>query len=459
MSDDTLDITLRPDNRGPIGREMWPEESGQRPAAWQLASRLLHPPAELVARLIAPLGRWAVTSYKRPLWRFVPSLPAFVRPMTAPVKGWWPQRSFPVPERLRSYAGARRDSEVGDAAYDANPLTNFFHEYEHSSSVMIGGIWRSQFPPLPRVERAVEMCRRVSRRAPATPPRRKPPEELTAGLKAAAALTGLSAVGVTDYEQKYRFDDYPHKHEEAGHDKVIVCVLEENYDALQTTPSARHDRATMACVVELMKRQRVLAEYLQAEGYRAHVHDYEGGAVNVPYGVMAGLGQLGLNGVLLTPYAGPRVRLGLVTTNAPLILDQPVDYGIPKICDNCRACVRNCPARALSARRQTFRGTEKSKINAQRCAPVLEVAHDCGICLTVCPVQRYGLKAVHEEFERSGTILGRRTDELEGYTWIDGKYYGPGQRPRIDREFFEKADYAAVDPPHADSIDLFKLST
>ena len=60
MSDDTLDVTVGADNRGPIGREMWPEETGQRSAAWQLASRLLHPPAELIARLIAPIGRWAV---------------------------------------------------------------------------------------------------------------------------------------------------------------------------------------------------------------------------------------------------------------------------------------------------------------------------------------------------------------------------------------------------------------
>jgi epoxyqueuosine reductase len=455
MSVETLPVGA--DNRGPVGREMWPEQSGERSALWRAASRLLHPPAELVARLIAPLARWAVVSTtKRPLWRFVPSLPKFVRPMTAPVRGWWPQRSSPVPDPLRTYAGARRDTAVGDAAYAANPLTNFFHEYAHASTDMIGGIWRSQFPPLPRVERAVNACRRVSRRAPATPPRRKTPDELTAGLKAAAALAGVSAVGVTEYELKYRFDDYPHKHEESGHDKVIVCVLEENYDALQTTPSARHDRATMACVSELMKMQQGLARYLQAEGYTAHVHDYEGGAVTVPYAVMAGLGQLGLNGVLLTPFAGPRVRLGLVTTNAPLTFDQPVDYGIPKICDNCRACVRNCPAKALSARRQTYRGAEKSKINAQRCAPVLAVAHDCGICLKVCPVHRYGLEAVHDEFERSGTILGRRTDELEGYTWIDGRYYGPGQRPQLGREFFEQPAYAEVDPPHADPVDLFK---
>ena len=181
----------------------------------------------------------------------------------------------------------------------------------------------------------------------------------------------------------------------------------------------------------------------------------KGGAVTVPYAVMAGLGQLGLNGVLLTPYAGPRVRLGLVTTNAPLILDSRSTTASRRSATTAAPACATAPRKALSARRQTYRGAEKSKINAQRCAPVLEVAHDCGICLKVCPVHRYGLKAVHDEFERSGTILGRRTDELEGYTWIDGRYYGAGQRPQLDREFFEQPEYAEVDPPHADPVNLF----
>jgi ferredoxin len=419
----------------------------------------IHTAAESVARLVEPFGKWAVVSRWRSYWRFVPSFPGFCRPMTAPVKGAWPRWNSKLPDRLRSYPGARRDTAIGDAAYARRPLTNFFHDYEEASATVIAGIWRSQFPPLARVERGVERCRRVSRRRPAAPVVRKAPETLTAELKAVGARAGMSAVGITEFDHKFRFDDYPHKHEEEGNHTVVVCVLEENYDSLQTTPSARHDRATMSCIVELMKMQEKLAEYLQAEGYRVHVHDYEGGAVGVPYAVLAGLGQLGLNGVLLTPFAGPRVRLGLISTNAPLVRDEPVDYGIPRICDKCRACVRNCPARALSARRQTYRGVEKAKVNAARCAPVLAIAHDCGICLKVCPIHRYGLKAVHEEFERSGTILGRRTDGLEGYTWVDGRYYGPGERPRLGREMFRVAVYEPVEPPHADEINLFEPLT
>jgi ferredoxin len=295
--------------------------------------------------------------------------------------------------------------------------------------------------------------------ASTTPLEAKSPEELTLGLKEIAAQSGLSAVGVAEYEQQFRFADYPHKHEEEGNHRVIVCILEENYASLESSPSPRHDRASMSCIVEIMQRQKLIARYLQAEGYRAHVQDYEAGAVAIPYAVMAGLGQLGLNGVLLTPQAGPRVRIGLISTNAPLIIDHPVDYGIPKICDNCRACVRNCPAGAITARRRTYRGNLKAKVNAPRCTAVLAAASGCGICLTVCPVHRYGLEAVHDEFERSGTILGKRTDELEGYTWIDGRYYGPGQRPRLGKAFFASPEWSEIAPPHPDPVQLFDSPT
>jgi hypothetical protein len=57
--------------------------------------------------------------------------------------------------------------------------------------------------------------------------------------------------------------------------------------------------------------------------------------------------------------------------------------------------------------------------------------------MKVCPVQRYGLAAVIEEFERTGEIKGKNTDELEGYDWpLDGSHYGPGERPRLNRDFF-----------------------
>ena len=46
--------------------------------------------------------------------------------------------------------------------------------------------------------------------------------------------------------------------------------------------------------------------------------------------------------------------------------------------------------------------------------------------------------AVLDEFAITGRILGRDTDELEGYDWpLDGAHYGPGQRPRLPSGFHE----------------------
>lgn len=55
--------------------------------------------------------------------------------------------------------------------------------------------------------------------------------------------------------------------------------------------------------------------------------------------------------------------------------------------------------------------------------------------MKVCPVQKFGLEPVLEEFESTGRILGKGTDELEGYDWpIDGQHYGPDETPRVSIE-------------------------
>jgi hypothetical protein len=50
--------------------------------------------------------------------------------------------------------------------------------------------------------------------------------------------------------------------------------------------------------------------------------------------------------------------------------------------------------------------------------------------MKTCPVQKYGLDDVVEHYERTGEVLGKGTDELEGYDWpLDGRHYGPGEKP------------------------------
>ncbi len=61
---------------------------------------------------------------------------------------------------------------------------------------------------------------------------------------------------------------------------------------------------------------------------------------------LAGLGEIGWSKVFITPEYGPRVRFGMVLTDMPLEGD-PI-YSGPKLCNKCMACVRECPADAIS---------------------------------------------------------------------------------------------------------------
>ena len=75
--------------------------------------------------------------------------------------------------------------------------------------------------------------------------------------------------------------------------------------------------------------------------------------------VEAGLGEIGLNRLLLTKRFGPRIRIGAVLTTAPLKPDRKLTE---KICDNCGECVRACPAGAI---------TEDGKVDVRKCARVV----------------------------------------------------------------------------------------
>jgi ferredoxin len=154
--------------------------------------------------------------------------------------------------------------------------------------------------------------------------------------------------------------------------------------------------------------------------------------------VQAGLGQLGANGQLLSPHFGSRARLMMISTDAPVVYDEAIDYGIHKFCQECQVCVQRCPARALMKEKIWYRGVEKNKLIYKRCRPVMARYLGCGICMKVCPIQKFGLQAVMEHYiETGGEILGKGTHQLEGYTLEDKGYFGPGELPTFDPEIFD----------------------
>jgi epoxyqueuosine reductase len=379
----------------------------------------------------------------RSFLRWLPPLPRWLRTRLGTEPPLIP-RSLAIPElppELRTAPGIVRDRgrEI-ESRRQQGPLPVWLMLHHESTAFFRRQQWRLDLLTYRGIARATSLIEEAPSRLPQITPEPEDPAELTKRVKAKAAELRISAVGVAQLDPMVSFTRptnvgkrdpmmaFEAKNDLGDADRAIVCIVEQNWASHQTLPSFRGERAHYNAVVRLRELSSQLAAWLRDLGYIAAVHGDHG--ANIAYAVAAGLGQLGLNGQLLTPFAGPRIRLNVIITNAPLLLDEPVDYGVPAVCDACKACVRNCPTGAIRSKREYHRGVYKAKIKVERCVPMVSAVHGCAVCHKVCPIQRYGLPAVIDEYKRSGEILGKGTDELEGYVWPpDGRYYGPGERP------------------------------
>ena len=259
-------------------------------------------------------------------------------------------------------------------------------------------------------------------------------EDVTTKVKTRARELGFGEVGITKYDHHYTYQSkknwvkYPH---------VICLAYEQAYEPTQTIPSVPAEIVHSSTYRIEGAVALDLADYIRSLGYRAQVHSpNDNTMVYIPMFVKAGLGQLGANGQLLSPHFGSRARLMMITTDAKVAYDQPVDFGIHRFCQICQVCVNRCPGRALMREKIWWRGIEKNKLIYKRCRPVMARYQGCGVCMKVCPIQKFGMRMVMDHYVSTGQVLGKGTHDLEGYS-VQGKgYFGPGELPAFDAEFF-----------------------
>ena len=257
----------------------------------------------------------------------------------------------------------------------------------------------------------------------------------TDGIRNKARELGFAEVGFTKYDRRYT---YAGKKRWAKFQHAICIAYEQEYEGTQKIPSEEAEHVHFGTYTIEGGLTLTLADYIRTLGYHAQVHSHsDSSAPYIPMFVNAGLGQLGANGQLLMPNFGSRGRLMLITTDAPVQYDEPVDYGINRFCQICQVCVDRCPSNALPRNQVWWRGVKKNKVNYGRCRAVMGRHDGCGICMKVCPVQKFGMKAVMGHFVETGEVLGKRTDDLEGYDLKGEGHFGPGQKPHFTPEFFD----------------------
>ncbi|MGI9228410.1 MAG: 4Fe-4S dicluster domain-containing protein [Gammaproteobacteria bacterium] len=133
-----------------------------------------------------------------------------------------------------------------------------------------------------------------------------------------------------------------------------------------------------------------LAAYIRKLGWPARAYCEGADILHIPIAIEAGIGELGKHGSLINKELGSDFRLATILTDLPLATDKPVDIAVDDLCLRCQRCTLDCPADAISDKKQLVRGVEKWYVDFDRCAPYFSMTYGCGICIQVCPWSKPG---------------------------------------------------------------------
>jgi len=196
----------------------------------------------------------------------------------------------------------------------------------------------------------------------------------------------------------------------------------------------------------------ILADYIRRLGYPARAHHARNYQIVVPPILLkAGIGEMcRIGDIVLNPFLGPRFKVSVVTTDLPLAIDKPIDFGMQDFCDKCMQCARYCPSGAISfGDKVLHNGYEKWPTDVEKCTKQRvgnKTGSGCGVCIAVCPWNKpytpfhrfIQWTMRHFPFARRYAVWG---DELLGY-----------DKPKLENKWWldlEIVDGAFKIPPHA----------
>ncbi|MGD9317093.1 MAG: reductive dehalogenase domain-containing protein [Anaerolineae bacterium] len=259
---------------------------------------------------------------------------------------------------------------------------------------------------------------------------------MTAYVKNLARYWGADTVGITELKP---YHVYTHVGRGSGvygapitleHQTAIAFTVEMDHAMVGTSPASPTCLETARQYANAAQIAIQLGNFLRSQGYEARAHIDGNYRVVAPLVARdAGLGEIGRMGLLMTPTLGPRVRLGVVTTDLPLVPDPRTDDpSVLDFCQVCKKCADTCPVRAIPAGdRQEIDGALRWRINQDICYRYWCVTGtDCARCMALCPYS-YARSLPHNmvrwTVRRSGAA--RRA-----VLWLDRVFYGSDPAPK-----------------------------
>ena len=220
-------------------------------------------------------------------------------------------------------------------------------------------------------------------------------------LKALGYFMGADLVGICRAEPWMYYSHGDEKGEPIApyHPYAVVMLIDQGFETMEG--SSGDDWVSGAQSMRAYMRGAtlagVMAAHLRRLGHSSRVHSNAySELLHLPAMLMAGLGEMSRIGELvLNPFIGPRSKSVVFTTDLPLEVDKPIDFGLQDVCRMCRKCARECPCNAIPfGPKVMFNGYEIWKPDVEKCGRYrLNNAKGsaCGRCMKTCPYNREDL--------------------------------------------------------------------
>jgi epoxyqueuosine reductase QueG len=178
--------------------------------------------------------------------------------------------------------------------------------------------------------------------------------------------------------------------------------MEMDEDGINSAPSIACMKTVMETYRDLGRIANRVASFLRRHGYGAHAgHPLNGMALYPPLAQTAGLGWIGLNGIIITPEYGPWVRLAAVFSsieNLPFTEENAHSW-VADYCSKCEICIKKCPPKALLEEPNFHENCQITYVENDLCFPYFNDNYGCSVCVKVCPFNLVPYEKLKEHFE------------------------------------------------------------